>query len=187
MPVDLFNGEFGALVKNGKFHLKAKSNRLHYIMGYKLCPNIMYGNGYESEDSRARRCRDRIIDNNFGANKKEIQALFTKAMKDVKFSDLSKQFSEDFDDKYIQKHGMAEISDGIFGEIGGVFILTPEVYAFIDPRVNYGILKDDKIIIKRKFSYHGYYIDSGPKIAVSRNTVPKSVLRNSIQKANTRF
>ncbi|TOD01641.1 hypothetical protein CGJ73_25210, partial [Vibrio parahaemolyticus] len=80
--MDLFNGEYGGLVKNGKFHLKKKNNEFHSIMGYHLCKNIMVNSpGFNSEETLARRCLDRLKENNPHINPKELDRLFTKTMK----------------------------------------------------------------------------------------------------------
>ncbi|TOD11608.1 hypothetical protein CGJ70_15235, partial [Vibrio parahaemolyticus] len=110
LPVDLFNGEYGGLVKNGKFHLKKKNNEFHSIMGYHLCKNIMVNSpGFNSEETLARRCLDRLKENNPHINPKELDRLFTKTMKSTSFNALSRSLPGIFNQEYLLQNSGVDL------------------------------------------------------------------------------
>ncbi len=185
LPVDLFNGEYGGLVKNGKFYLKEKTNELHEIMGYAVCPDIMYRSPFIDDAILAEKCLSIIKEDNMGQDNGQYDALFTKTMKSTKFSHLHRSLPGLFDDEYILKNtGIDMKADKYVAEIGGLFILTNDTYAFIDPKVNLAQkINDKEIKVWNEFHITGHTVLSDNIVEMGYK-IPNSLLLKKINETN---
>ncbi|MGF1905481.1 hypothetical protein [Aliivibrio salmonicida] len=186
LPMDLFNGEYGGLVKNGKFYLKEKTNKFHEIMGYHLCPDIMYNTpGRYSDDTLARRCLAKIKEKNIHNDHGQYEKLFTQTMKSSNFSSLSRSLPGIFDDEYILKNsGIDMNTNENYASIGGLFVLTNDTYAYVNPKGN-GAQKISQTEIKvwNDFNYTGHTVSTDNVIYMG-NRIPRSLLLKKIQESN---
>ncbi|HHI4977120.1 TPA: hypothetical protein ACP5VG_004821 [Vibrio parahaemolyticus] len=191
MPIDLFNGEFGGLVKNGKFYLKGKTEGLNSNLGYFICPSIMYNTpGHRTEDELATMCLNSLKEFATYQERKKYDELFKSTMKDTYWSSLQRQFSGKFDDEYIMRNASIDMETYEYSaRIGGLFVLTSDTYAFIDPELNGGRKEGsnlDKVRIYNDFQITGHSLGDGPIVNMS-SKVPQSVLQQKIEQANNRF
>ncbi|EEY98218.1 hypothetical protein VOA_002036 [Vibrio sp. RC586] len=191
IPLDLFNGEFGGIVKNGTFHLKRKVNKFHDLLGYHLCPDIMYNSsGFNTQDALARRCLDRLKEKEYGTKNNELDKLFTRTMADQHWSSLYPQFDGKFNDEYIMKNaGIDTKSHQYSARIGGLFILKSDTYVFIDPSVNSARKeggKLDDLVVYNDFYITGHTVGKG-SIANMGSKISSSSLGKIITENNSLF
>lgn len=92
MPIDFYSGEYGAIVKNGKLHMKQKRSKTtqNDIPGYKYCKDIMmHYNGLDT-DRAIKSCKARLMEQNPSVNPKVFDRIFTKTMESVDYQDINR-------------------------------------------------------------------------------------------------
>lgn len=93
--------------------------------------------GFNSEETLARRCLDRLKENNPHINPKELDRLFTKTMKSTSFNALSRSLPGIFNQEYLLQNSGVDLETYEYStRNGGLFILTNDTYAYVDPNTN---------------------------------------------------